>query len=129
MLHYLLVGHFAHEDDHIRFVRDEPNRWMKRVVQKPLDLEVLRSVLRNMIGRDVDALFFPKDWGVRLDPDGVLTVNKYTHNGQAIDYLVRVARRTGAEIWDDSGVQKLTPEEVERDWNDREARMRRLRQK
>lgn len=128
MLHYLETGHFEQEDGHVRFERvDEPLRSHRAVVVRPLDTAVVEAALREVGGDHLTLSTVPRDWDVHLNSDGVLVSNEYTHSRQAVEFVARVAERTGAEIWADCGQRRLDPRQVVLDWAARHERVLRAR--
>ena len=125
MVHYLWVGHFDEEDGHVRFVRvDELYRGHERMVMRPLDTATIEAALRETDAR-LTLTTIPRDWHVDLEADGVLVGDEYTHNRQAIEFVARVAERTGADIWSTSGLVKLGSQQVVQAWLDQRDRVRR----
>jgi hypothetical protein len=126
MIHFLLLGHFDCEDDHIRFVR-EGRQWVK-VVRQPLDPASIEEAVRETSGnREVNVPTALKEWNVRFDSRGYLMCDEYSHSREPIALFVALAEKTGADIWNDMGTIRLDPDQLLRQWGERRERAARHR--
>jgi hypothetical protein len=98
-IHYLFLGHFEHDGEVVRFAKSPSNPVYRPVVRRPLDLEAIKGVLREVKGAEVDDLAFPDDWMMWLDA-GYLVCAKYTRNRAVIDFVSRLVERTRCDIHD-----------------------------
>jgi hypothetical protein len=110
-IHYLFLGHFEHDGNGVRFAKSPGEPVYRPVVRHPIDLEAVKSVLREVKGPEVDDLALPDDWMIWLDA-GHLVCDKYTRNREAIDFITRLVERTGCDIYDVSAHCDITL----RDW-------------
>jgi hypothetical protein len=106
-IHYLFLGHFEHDGDLVRFVKGPNDAAYRPVVSRPLDAEVLKVVLREVTGTEVDSLVFPDEWMMWLK-DAYLVCEKYTRNRKAIDFVARLVEKTRCEIYDVSAHANIT---------------------
>ncbi len=98
-IHYLLVGHFDREDDHIRFTKPTPDAAYRPVVLRPIDPERVNWVLREVRGGEAEPVSLPEDWSVWMR-DGYLVCDKYTHNEDEVEFVAQLIERTGSIIYD-----------------------------
>jgi hypothetical protein len=105
--HYLLLGHFEHDGEHVRFSKRPGDSVYRPVVRHSLDREIVTAALREAKGREVEELDFPEDWRIWLE-DGYLVCDKYTRNQAAIGFIARLVERSGCEIHDSSAHCDIT---------------------
>src|SRR5712671_5081202 len=98
-VHYLFLGHFVHDGEVVVFSKSPSDPVYRPVVRRPLDMEVIKAVLREVKETEVEDLAFPDDWMIWLD-DGYLVCDKYTRNRDAIDFVARLVERTHCDICD-----------------------------
>ena len=106
-IHYLFLGHFEHDGEVVRFSKSPNDSVYRPVISRPLDSEVIESVLREARGIGDDGLAFPEDWMIWLE-DGYLVCDKYTRNRQAINFVTLLVERTYCEIHDVSAHSNIT---------------------
>jgi hypothetical protein len=98
-IHYLFLGHFEHDGEAVRFAKGPSDPVYRPVVRRPIDVEAVKGVLREVKGAEVDDLAFPDDWMMWLDA-GYLVCDKYTKNREVIDFVSRLVERTRCDIHD-----------------------------
>jgi hypothetical protein len=98
-IHYLFLGHFERDGEGVRFAKHPSDSVYRPVVRRPLDVEAIKAVLREVKGAEVNDLAFPDDWMMWLD-EGYLICDKYTRNREAIDFVARLVERTRCDIYD-----------------------------
>ena len=54
-IHYLLLGHFDHDDNVVRFAKRSEGGPFEPVLSNPIASETLRSILRAMLGGEFEA--------------------------------------------------------------------------
>jgi hypothetical protein len=106
-IHYLFLGHFEHDGEVVRFAKSSSEAAYRPVVRRPFDLGVVKAVLREVTGVEVDDLAFPDDWMIGLDA-GYLVCDKYTRNRAVIDFITRLVERTHCDIHDVSAHGNIT---------------------
>jgi hypothetical protein len=99
MVHYLFLGHFEREGVMVCFRKCGNEPAFKPVLSRSLDVSAVRTALQEEKGAEADGLSFPSDWLV-WQSDGYLVADKYTRNADAIDFIARLAKRTGCDICD-----------------------------
>jgi hypothetical protein len=98
-IHYLFVGHFEHDGERVRFSKSPSDPVYRPVVRRPLEMEVVETVLREVKGVEVHDLVFPDGWMIWLE-DGYLVCDKYMKNREVIEFVARLVDRTGCDIHD-----------------------------
>lgn len=99
-IHYLFVGDFARDEHGVRFARPGPGEPYRPVVVSRLTPGVIAPVVREVTGGATDTL--PDDWSAWLD-DGYVVCDLYTSNPAEIEFIARLADRTGCALFDRSG--------------------------
>ena len=85
-IHYLFLGHFERDGEAVRFSKSPSDAAYKPVVSRPMDTQVIKTVLQESRGAKVNDLSFPDAWGIWMD-DGYLVSDKYTTNQEAINFI------------------------------------------
>lgn len=130
MIHYFWTGHFDEEGGHVRFTHSNDGDSTPRpVVRRPLDAAAVAAALRRTVGGGPGAPAPPRHWGVTLTDDGVIMSDQHTKFSDAVEFVASVAEATGAQIWADNGLRRLTPEAMRREWADRSSRLARARRR
>lgn len=106
-IHYLFLGHFDHDGEVGRFEKRSGDTTYEPVLRSFLDMKASQAVLREMRGAEFDASTFPPDWSI-WDNDGYLICEKYTKNNEMIEFVTRLVRRTGCNIYDASAHCEIT---------------------
>jgi hypothetical protein len=98
-IHYLFLGYFQHNGNTVCFSKSADIPVYHPVVLRPIDLEAIKAVLREIKGVDAEDLAFPEHWGIWLE-GGYLVCDKYTRVEEAIHFITRLVERTGCDIYD-----------------------------
>jgi hypothetical protein len=106
-IHYLFLGHFEHDGELVRFSKSPSEPVYRPVVRRPIDMEAVKAVLREVKGAEVIDLAFPDDWMIWLDND-YLICDKYTRNQEAINFIARLVERIRCDIYDVSAHCEIT---------------------
>jgi hypothetical protein len=106
-IHYLFLGPFEHDGEVVRFAKGPCDSVYRPVVRRPIELEAIKDVLREVKGAAVEDLAFPDDWMTWLDA-GYLVCDKYTRNREVIDFVSRLVERTRCDIYDVSAHCDIT---------------------
>ena len=80
-IHYLFVGHFEREDDHVKFAKGDDGMY-RPVVRTPIDPGEL-----------------PADGSAWL-ADGYLICDKYTKNEREVEFITQLVEATGCDLYD-----------------------------
>jgi hypothetical protein len=106
MLHFMYVGHFAHQGDFIRFDK-RPDGSLHPAIQRPLSLDAVRAVLMK---RGLSPSSVPEDWGVWLE-NGYVVCDAITRSRDAIEFIRDLALETGCDLADYSSQALVSPTE------------------
>ena len=106
-IHYLFLGHFERDGEAVRFSKSPSDAAYKPVVSRPMDTQVIKTVLQESRGAKVNDLSFPDAWGIWMD-DGYLVSDKYTTNQEAINFIACLAERTRCDIYDVTARAEIT---------------------
>jgi hypothetical protein len=98
-IHYLLVGHFERDGNRVRLSKNTSDAVYRPVTRRPIDSEVMTTVLSEIRGTDDGSHVIPYDWMIWLK-DGYLACEKYTRNREAIAFVTRLVERTHCDIYD-----------------------------
>src|SRR6266852_2150622 len=112
-VHYLYIGHFEHDGAFVRFSNTLTDPILKPVVSHPIDMDVVKWLVQEFRGREVQAAnsLFPMDWALWVE-DGYLACNQYELSHQTIDFIIRLARETGCDLVDFNARSSIRPEEL-----------------
>src|SRR5208283_5933404 len=110
-VHYLYVGHFEHDGAFVRFSNTPTDPLLKPVVSRPLDTDMVKRLVQQSRGREVEAgdSLFPMSWALWAE-DGYLACDQCVLSQETIDFLVRLARETGCELVDFNTRSSIRPE-------------------
>ena len=116
MVHDLYIGHFEH-DGHcgrIRVERVAGGRRATLVMARPLDWGVVEATLRAVGGNDVALSSIPRGWRLRVAQQGYLVCDHYTRSRRAIEFVIRLARKTGCQLINSNLFPLVSVESLER---------------
>jgi hypothetical protein len=113
MIHYLYVGHFQPEGNFIRFAKSSPDAPSTPVTLHPLEADVVAELLSEK-GTRRSAV--SAEWHLWFE-DGYLVCDKYTRSRDALNFLVRLAKRTGCDIVDYTAQARIRPEDLTYQWD------------
>ena len=112
MVHHLYVGHFENDGDVGRTKRD--GHGIPRLIRtRPLDPILVEEALRTVGGEAVHLGSIPAHWDLWPE-DGYLVCDHYTRSRRAIEFVIRVVRATGCEMFDSNLFPRVTVESLER---------------
>jgi len=111
VIHYVYIGHFAHQGDFIAFQK-QADRSLRPVVTRPLSMETIQQVLHQ---KGLTTASLPEEWGLWLD-DGFIVCDRFTHSPDAIEVVRSLATETGCDLADYSSQSLLSPEELSFAW-------------
>jgi len=111
MIHYVYLGHFAHEGNFIRFEKrgDTNPAWYRPVVVLPLDQTVIAELLAE---KGVTPSTVPDEWGLSFEEEGFLACDRYTRSRDARDFVKRLALRTRCDVADYSSLSLVSPDKL-----------------
>jgi hypothetical protein len=110
MLHYLFVGHFAHQGNFIRFNKLADGS-LRPAVERSLSMDIIQKTLDK---RGLSASSIPEAWGLWLE-DGFIVCDAVTDNRQAIEFIRDLAQETECDLADYSSQSLWTPSEWARE--------------
>lgn len=106
LVHNLYLGHFEREGDFVRLSRTPANPLLTPVISRPLDMAVVEELLRE---KGLYASDIPDEWELYLEDGYIVCARRHP---EAVDFLIRLARRTGCDIFDLACFALLKPEDV-----------------
>lgn len=107
MIHYLYVGHFERDKGVMKLERRQGDGLPRPAVMRPLDMVTVQELLKE---KGVDKTNIPDDWWLGIE-DGFIVYARDTHSHDAIDFIRKLASRTGCDIVYD-GMLFVHPEEL-----------------
>lgn len=111
MIHHVYVGHFKRDGQFIAFENQGdavPARYSP-VVLRPLDSDVIDRLLAD-VGLSQSDL--PHDSGLRSDDKGYIAFDRFSIDGDAVDFIRRLARTTGCDIADYSSLSFIAADDL-----------------
>jgi hypothetical protein len=114
MIHYLYVGHFAHQGDFIKFQKQADGS-LRPVVSRPLSIEIIQNVLKQ---NGLTMSTIPDQWGIWFD-DGFIVCDRFTHTRAAIELVRRLAIETGSDVADYSSQSLVSAADISFAWEPR----------
>jgi hypothetical protein len=108
MIHYLYVGHFKKDGGVMKLERGGADGAPRPVLMRPLDMAAVREALRE---RGVEGTNIPEDWALGIEEEGFIVCNRHTRSHDAIDFIRRLAMKTGCDILYD-GMVAVSPDEL-----------------
>jgi hypothetical protein len=109
-IHYLFLGYFERDGEMIRFTKNSSDSTFHPALLRPLEPETVASILQEADGDEDGAPSLPKEWPIWIE-DGYLICDKYIRNAEALDFVTRLVRRTGCDIYDVSAHCNITLED------------------
>jgi hypothetical protein len=110
VLHFLYVGHFAHQGNFIKFNKLADGS-LRPAVERSLSMDIIQKTLNQ---RGLSASSIPDEWGVWLD-NGFIVCDAVTHSRAAIEFIRDLAQETGCDLGDYSSQSLCTPSEWKRE--------------
>jgi hypothetical protein len=108
MIHHLYVGHFEKDRGMMKLKKRESDGAPRAVVVRPLDLATVHELLQE---KGMATTNIPEDWRLGIEEEGIIICEAYTRNQDAIDFICKLARKTGCEIFY-AGMIAVSPEEL-----------------
>jgi hypothetical protein len=109
-IHYLFLGYFERDGETTRFSKNCGGSTFHPVLRQPLETEMIASVLQEVDGAEDGAPSIPEAWPIWVE-DGYLICDKYMRNAEALDFVTRLVRRTGCDIYDAGAHRDISLEE------------------
>ncbi len=119
MIHHWYVGHF--ERDGGRMKLEKHNGTPRPVVVRPLDMPTVQNLLAE---KGVAGTSIPADWWLGIEEGGFILCERDTHNPDAIDFIRKLATKTGCDIVYD-GMVFVLPDELTSAWEESDRNRRR----
>ncbi len=100
-LHYMYIGHFEQEGDYVRFTNTPTDSILKPVVRRPLDMETVKRLVRELKGSEIEPgnSLLPSDWAIWAE-DGYLACDQCVLRPEEIDFIARLTQNTGCDLVD-----------------------------
>jgi len=114
MIHHLYVGHFENDRGFMKLEKRKSDGAPRPVVVRPLDMAIVQELLEE---KGVEGRNIPEDWWLGIEEEGFIVCERDTHSRDAIDFLQKVARRTGCEVVHD-GTLFISPDELTFAWDE-----------
>ncbi len=108
MIHHLYVGHFQRDRGFMKLEKRQSDGAPRPVVVRPLDMGTVQELLEE---KGVEGTNIPEDWWLGIEEEGFIVCDRHTHNRDAIDFIRKLARKTGCDIVYD-GTLFVPPEEL-----------------
>ncbi len=108
MIHHLYVGHFDKDGGVMKLEKRASDGAPRAVVLRPLDMAIVRELLAE---KDVEGTNIPEDWRLGIEEEGIIVCDAYTRNRDAIDFLRKLATKTGCDVLYD-GMVAVSPDEL-----------------
>ena len=107
MIHHLYVGHFDKENGVMKLERRESDGAPRAVVVR-LDMATVQQLLEE---KGVERTDIPEDWRLGIEEEGIIVCDAYTRNQEAIDFIRKLAKKTGCDVLYD-GMIAVSPDEL-----------------
>ena len=108
MIHHLYVGHFEKDRGVMKLEKRESDGAPRAVVVRPLDMATVQELLTE---KGVEGTNIPEDWRLGIEEEGIIVCEAYTRNQDAIDFIRKLATKTGCEVLYD-GMIAVSPDEL-----------------
>ncbi len=108
MIHHLYVGHFEKEGPVLKLAKRQADGPPRPVVTRPLDPATVRELLEQ---KGVEGTSVPPDWRLGIEEDGFIICDAYPQSRDAIDFIRRLAQKTGCDVLYD-GTVAFSPDEL-----------------
>ena len=114
MIHHLYVGHFERDGGAMKLAKRQTDGAPRPVVVCPLDMSTVHELLQE---KGVNATNIPDDWWLGIEDEGFIVCERDTHSRDAIDFIRKLALKTGCEIAYD-GLLFVSPDELTFAWDE-----------
>ena len=118
MIHHLYVGHFERDQGVMKLVKRKSDGAPRPVVVRPLDMATVQELLAE---KGVEGTNIPEDWWLGIEEEGFVVSERDTHSRDAIDFIRKLARKTGCDIVSD-GMLFVSPDELTFAWDESDRR-------
>lgn len=108
MIHHLYVGHFEKDRGVMKLEKRKGDGAPRAVVVRPLDMATVQELLEE---KGVDGTNIPEDWRLGIEEEGIIVCEAYTRNQDAIDFIGKLATKTGCDVLYD-GMIAVSPDEL-----------------
>ncbi len=75
---------------------------------RPLDMATVRELLAE---KGVEGTNIPEDWRLGIEEEGIIVCEAYIRNQDAIDFIRKLATKTGCDVLYD-GMIAVSPDEL-----------------
>src|SRR5262249_2813401 len=108
MIHHLYVGHFEKDWGVMKLEKRKSDGAPRAVVVRPLDMAIVQELLKE---KGVEGTNIPENWWLGIEEEGIIVCEAYTRNSDAIDFIRKLATKTGCDILYD-GMIAVSPDEL-----------------
>jgi hypothetical protein len=108
MIHHLYVGHFEKDRGVMKQEKGKSDGAPRAVVVRPLDMATVQELLAE---KGVEGTNIPEDWWLGIEEEGFIVCERHTHSRDAIDFIRKLATKTGCDILYD-GMLAVSPDEL-----------------
>jgi hypothetical protein len=108
MIHHLYVGYFAKDKGVMKLEKRHSDGAPRPVVVRPLDRATVQELLEE---KGVVQANIPDHWHLGIDEEGFIVCDAYTRSDDAMDFLRRLAKKTGCDVLYD-GMVAFSPDEL-----------------
>ena len=112
MIHHLYVGHFEKDRGVMKLEKRKSDGAPRAVVVRPLDMATVRELLAE---KGVEGTNIPEAWRLGIEEEGIIVCDAYTRSPDAIDFLRKLATRTGCDVLYD-GMIAFSPDDLRFPW-------------
>jgi len=118
MIHHFYVGHFERDRGVMKLKKRESDGAPRPVVVRPLDMATVQDLLKE---KGVEGTNIPEEWWLGMEEEGFIVCERDTHVRDAIDFVRKLARKTGCDIVYD-GMLFVSPDELTFAWDENNGR-------
>ena len=108
MIHHWYVGHFERDGGVIKLEKRQSDGVPRPVVARPLDMATVHELLEE---KGVQGTCIPEDWWLGIEVEGFIVCERDSHSRDAIDFIRKLANKTGCDIVYD-GLLFVSPDEL-----------------
>jgi hypothetical protein len=108
MIHHLYVGHFEKDRGFMKLEERQSDGAPRPVLARPLDMAIVQGLLAE---KGVQWTNIPDDWRLGIEEEGFIVCLAYNRNQDAIDFIRKLATKTGCDVLYD-GMIAVSPDEL-----------------
>ena len=108
MIHHFYVGHFEKDRGAMKLQKRSSDGAPRPVLVRSIDMAIVRKLLEEK-GVNDDSI--PEDWWLGFEEEGFIVCNAHTRSQDAIDFIGRLARKTGCDVLYD-GMLAIAPDKL-----------------